>query len=309
MRTRSGNGSHASHTTTTRPLPTWCRMSLTGRLITEPYHWTPPTWCCSGIPGTCHKWNTWPDRCFPRHPNGSWLPTRTPLCQQPTRTWSWTLTRTRQMTSDSGTRYFRSEIFRVPSRMCENNAYGGSWAHFVSGLRREREMAKGTNRGKKRSNSKKRTKKGRGKRRIGVVAITRGRRTKSKTGLTPAVRKHADLLCLLARSRPGQVRRILASGLADPGLVRAVAECSHNVLTGTVPLTTAQHRRLRRHKTALRRLTADHKGRKRRSSKKVLPRHRALLMRGGFLGSLLGVVAPLIAGALGKVIGGGTRRR
>ena len=180
MQTRSGNGSHTSLTTMTRPLPTWCGMSLTGRLITEPYHWTSPTWCCSGIPETRHKWYTWQDRCFRRHPNGSRLPTRTPLWQQPTCTWSWTLTGTRQMTSTSGTHYFLSEIFRELSHLCEKNAYRGSWAHFLSSLcrEREREIAKGANQGKKRSNSKIRTKKGLGNRRVGVVAITRGRRTK-----------------------------------------------------------------------------------------------------------------------------------
>ena len=127
------------------------------------------------------------------------------------------------------------------------------------------------------------------------------RRTRSRTGLTPAVRKHADLLCLLSRVGPVHARRILASGLGDAGLLRAVAECSHNVLSGTVRLTPSQHKRLRRHKTALRRLTEEYRTRK-RHSKKDLQRHRALLMRGGFLGSLLGVVGPLIAGAVGKLI-------
>ena len=126
------------------------------------------------------------------------------------------------------------------------------------------------------------------------------RRTRSRTGLTPAVRKHADLLCLLSRVGPVQTRRILASGLGDTRLLRAVAECSHKVLSGTVRLTTLQHKRLRRHKTALRRLTKEYRTRK-RHSKKDLQRQRALLMRGGFLGSLLGVVGPLIAGAVGKL--------
>ena len=156
------------------------------------------------------------------------------------------------------------------------------------------EMAKGASRSSPSSRKKRRTKPGLGK----------GRRTKSKTGLPPAVRKHADILCLLSRSSPAQARRILNSGLGDAGLVRALAECSHNVLSGALSLTPNQHRRLKRHKTALRRLTADHRGLgKRRGSRRALTRHRALLMRGGFLGSLLGVVAPLIAGALGKVIG------
>ena len=59
---------------------------------------------------------------------------------------------------------------------------------------------------------------------------TTGLRTRSRTGLTPAVRKHADLLCLLLRVGPVQARRILASGLGDAGLLRAVAKCSHNML-------------------------------------------------------------------------------
>ena len=156
------------------------------------------------------------------------------------------------------------------------------------------EMAKGASRSSPSSRKKRRTKPGLGK----------GRRTKSKTSLPPAVRKHADILCLLSRSSPAQAWRILNRGLGDAGLVRALAECSHNVLSGALSLTPNQHRRLKRHKTALRRLTADHRGlSKRRGSRRALTRHRAFLMRGGFLGSLLGVVAPLIAGALGKVIG------
>ena len=156
------------------------------------------------------------------------------------------------------------------------------------------EMVKGASRSSPSSRKKRRTKPGLGK----------GRRTKSRTGLPPAVHKHADILCLLSRSSPAQARRILNSGLGDAGLLRALAECSHNVLSGALPITPTQHTRLKRHKTALRRLTADHRGLgKRRSGRRSLPRHRALLMRGGFLGSSLGVVAPLIAGALGKVRG------
>ena len=157
------------------------------------------------------------------------------------------------------------------------------------------EMAKGASRSSPSSRKKRRTKPGLGK----------GRRTKSKTGLPPAVRKHADILCLLSRSSPAQsashTQQRTGRRWSGEGIGRVF---SQRVIRGLVPHAQPTQETWNATRPPLRRLTADHRGLgKRRGSRRALTRHRALLMRGGFLGSLLGVVAPLIAGALGKVIG------
>ena len=101
------------------------------------------------------------------------------------------------------------------------------------------------------------------------------------------IRRHAHVLCVLAQAKPKVVKQLVAA--ADPGLLDAISECSHNVLKGHVHLTTAQKKRLTKYKTALRTLATKKTGNRQR---------RALSQRGGLLGSLLGVVAPLIARAI-----------
>ena len=74
-------------------------------------------------------------------------------------------------------------------------------------------------------------------------------------------------------------------------MLNTLSECSYNVLQGVVPLSVKQQKKLRRYKTKLREC----------ASKKVSQkRKRAILMRGGFLGTLL---SPII-GILGQILTG-----
>ena len=128
------------------------------------------------------------------------------------------------------------------------------------------------------------------------MAVASARRQKRKDGLPPSVRKHAEVLCVLAKAKPKLVKQIIAG--ADNDLLKGIAECGHNVLQGVVPLTPKNRQKLRRHKTALRTLV------NRKTSAKS---RKTLLMRGGFVGALLGAVAPLIASALGGLFSSGRR--
>ena len=112
------------------------------------------------------------------------------------------------------------------------------------------------------------------------------------------VRKHAHVLCVLAKAKPKVVKYILAN--SDKSLLRAISECSYNVLRGRVALTSSQKQRLNRYKTALRTLT------QKRTS---LVRKRALSQKGGFLGTLLGAVAPLLIQTIGGLIAAKSRRK
>ena len=105
--------------------------------------------------------------------------------------------------------------------------------------------------------------------------------------LPPNIRRHAHILCVLAQAKPKVVKQLVAS--ADPSLLDAISECSHNVLKGHVHLTALQKKRLAKYKKALRTLATKKTGNRQR---------RALSQKGGLIGSLLGVVAPLIAKAI-----------
>lgn len=108
------------------------------------------------------------------------------------------------------------------------------------------------------------------------------------------VRRHAHVLCVLAKAKPKVVKELLSG--ADAGLLKAISECSDNVLQGRVKLTSVQKRRLARYKTVLRTLVAK---------KTSCKTKKALAKKGGFLGALLGTVAPFIL----KAIGGSLFRR
>ena len=101
------------------------------------------------------------------------------------------------------------------------------------------------------------------------------------------VEDHIHILKWLSEAKPAAIRSIIKS--ADKDLLDALCECGLNVLKGRVPLTPSQKNRLRRYKDDLRRLTR----------KKTLVREKkALLQKGGFLGTLL---APVL-GALGHFL-------
>jgi hypothetical protein len=78
-------------------------------------------------------------------------------------------------------------------------------------------------------------------------------------------------------------------GGADPTLVRTLSECAINILRGNLALTATQKKRLKRYAGSLRTLS---------KKKGSVKNKKVLLMKGGFLGALLGTVVPLISSML-----------
>ncbi len=111
--------------------------------------------------------------------------------------------------------------------------------------------------------------------------------------MSSRLEKHADTLAVLAKAKPAMRRAII--GEADRDLVACMCECSHNILNGNVPLTSAQKTKLARYKEDLRAI-AD-KSTRQEDKKEIL-------QKGGFLPALLApLLAPVIAPLASKVIG------
>ena len=104
---------------------------------------------------------------------------------------------------------------------------------------------------------------------------------RNRTAVPQALRKHADVLCVLAKAKPKLAKQLIAG--AEPSLVKTLSQCSRNVLRGNLPLTTTQKRKLSRYAKSLRTLST-----KNGTAKKK----KALLMKGGLVGALAGAVAP-----------------
>ena len=114
--------------------------------------------------------------------------------------------------------------------------------------------------------------------------------------MSARVRRHADVLKVLAKAKPNLCKAIIKGG--DMDLVHCLCECAHNVLKGTVTLTKAQKVKLGRYKQDLRSVA-----RKQTSPK----RKRQVLQKGGFIPALLApllapIIAPLATKLLGKIL-------
>lgn len=124
------------------------------------------------------------------------------------------------------------------------------------------------------------------------------RETCRRDNMSARVRKHADLLKVLAKASPTTCKAIVKA--ADKDLVHCLGECAHNVLKGSVPLSRAQKTKLMRYKQDLRAIA------KKTTSPK---RKQQVLQKGGFLPALLGpllapVITPLATKVIGKLIRG-----
>ena len=97
------------------------------------------------------------------------------------------------------------------------------------------------------------------------------------------------LLRLLYKSKPSLVKAILKNAPSD--LVRALCECSLNVLKGNIKLKATQKKRLHRYKNILRTLASKNSSAKTRKQ---------LLQKGGFIGALLGPVLGVLGSLLGR---------
>ena len=109
--------------------------------------------------------------------------------------------------------------------------------------------------------------------------------------------KHRHTLMILSKAKPKAARKILMG--ADRSLIEALSEISLNVLNGVVPLTSAKKKKLGRFKKSLRTLV-DHN---------TLQAKRSALQTGGFIGSLLAAVAPLIFKGVSSLVSHIKRRK
>lgn len=106
--------------------------------------------------------------------------------------------------------------------------------------------------------------------------------------MSACVRQNATMLRFLCGAKPALVRAVMKG--APPDLIKAISECSLNVLKGNVHLTPAQKRRLCKYKRNLRLLA-----KKTTSTKEK----KKIIQKGGFLGALLKPVLSVLGGILG----------
>ena len=105
------------------------------------------------------------------------------------------------------------------------------------------------------------------------------------------LRKNGPTLHLLQKAPAPLQKRILDK--ASPELIRCLCDCAHNVLQGNVEISHHHKRKLKSHKTKLRKL-ADRKV--------ALKTKRRIIQKGGFLPILLSALAPVISGVVGSLI-------
>ena len=101
------------------------------------------------------------------------------------------------------------------------------------------------------------------------------------------MKRNESLLRLLRKLKPSVVRAVMKE--ASPDLIKALCECSLNILKGNIKLNSSQKKKLALHKNILRTLVS-----KRTSMKK----RKTILQKGGLIGALL---APVL-GVLGSLL-------
>ena len=110
--------------------------------------------------------------------------------------------------------------------------------------------------------------------------------------MSSCMKRNAELLRLLRKLKPNALRAVMKE--AHPDLIRALCECSLNILKGNVKLNPAQKKKLCRYKNKLRTLI---------SKKTSMKTRKQILQSGGLIGALLGPVL----GVFGSLLGHGAR--
>jgi len=105
--------------------------------------------------------------------------------------------------------------------------------------------------------------------------------------------KHRDYLTLLSKSK-NAIRRKKLLDAGDNGEICAVSECVKNILNGNVPLTPTQFKKLKKHRTTLRKLMHNIRG----STKE---KRTLLKQKGGFLPMLLPIALNALSGLFGSL--------
>ena len=107
------------------------------------------------------------------------------------------------------------------------------------------------------------------------------------------LRKNGPTLRLLQKAPAPLQKRILDK--ASPELIRCLCDCAHNVLQGNVKISHHHKRKLKPHKTKLRKLAE-------RKVAVALKTKRRIIQKGAFLPILLSALAPVISGVVGSLI-------
>jgi hypothetical protein len=89
----------------------------------------------------------------------------------------------------------------------------------------------------------------------------------------------------LARSKPKQ-RVEMLKGIDDT-LVKSICECCYNVVRGNIPIKSRQLKNLHKYRKEIRDMADRHV---------PLRKKRRIIQKGGFLGPLFSLIAPLIGG-------------
>ena len=98
------------------------------------------------------------------------------------------------------------------------------------------------------------------------------------------MKRHGSDIVYLQKTKPCIRKHLITK--ADRSLVDCLCECDDNILRGNVPLTKLQNEKLKRNKAGLRAL----------AKKSVsLKKKKAILQKGGLLGSLLAPIASVVA--------------
>jgi hypothetical protein len=122
--------------------------------------------------------------------------------------------------------------------------------------------------------------------------------------MSELIKRNASLLHFLCTCKNPKQRKAFVKLLNDDQL-SAIAECNHNVIKGTVPMSKAQLASLKRKRQHLLDLDEDHdiahlQGTERRKAKRA--KRKAILQKGGVLPVLL---APLLGAIISPLIKSG----
>lgn len=110
--------------------------------------------------------------------------------------------------------------------------------------------------------------------------------------MSKKIKEHIPLLHFLANGKKPKIKKAIIEDSSSE-LVDILCECAHNVLKGTVKLTPAQYKLLKRYKKELRILGDKKISRKRK---------RATIQKGGFLGALLRTILPTLIGVFDSLV-------
>ena len=108
---------------------------------------------------------------------------------------------------------------------------------------------------------------------------------------TGRLKKFAPLLLKLYKSNKRNKRTLLTRALKKQQFLNVICEICKNVLSGNVPLSASQRRRLCKNKCLLRKLAEKKIGAKKKK--------RLVMQNGGFLGALLTPIVSILGGLLG----------